>query len=245
MIYSASKLEVYDQCAKKFKAIYLDGVENKSPQMERGTLIHKEVESGIVSVSKWIPKSKDFAKFSVMQEAYVVRQDGSTPVVKEQFLTVDASWRIVPDNSEQAWLCGKIDGCQIIWDMDRLLDGTPVDYTKIKKIFFFDWKTGKSLGSDLQMGIYLLLLMAKYNLPTDKFEGIVVNLDTGKEKSYLRLNPADVKEKVNDLVRRIENEEHWQPNVNWFCSYCPVYKSCEAHQKLSEDTSFLKGVLNA
>lgn len=200
--WSYSKLATYEKCPAQAKYRYIDFLPSpKSPQAERGIIIHKSFEDFLRRVTKTMhPEAEHYKEFLV--EA---RRDRTRVEVK---VAIDREWKIVDWKHKKAWGRSVIDGLK------------PPDDTRIDA---FEWKTGKIYDDHVeQRRTYLIFMAAMYpELATYSITTYYIDQDTARKTTL----PFDrIKEAKRDLALRLwhmENDDRYQPRPGFYCGFCP------------------------
>ena len=205
MAHSATSLKTYENCARLYKAKYVDKIVPwvQNAAAERGVAIHKKLERAVQSgkspADVWTPAGliPMLHKAGAVAETSVALTENLTPT---QF------------DSTDAWLRGYI---------DVLIMGT-------HKAVVIDWKTGKVRPDKIQADVYTGMIHAiqdDYDMQVD-FRLVYVD-----QKRVVNLNrDSGALDRTVKLALEVENDREYLPNPGWLCQYCD-FTACRYNEK--------------
>lgn len=199
VIHSFSSISTYNQCPRKFEELYIHRRwKDKSREISRGDIIHKELEEYLLGKRKERPT--------------VEPKDGLLDLLvkakaqPELSLAVAADMKPVGFWSKGARLRGKL---------DVVIAG--------REVLAWDWKTGKRRDNSLQADVYYTLLRGNYP-KADTIKVVFDYLDKGRQPPYEPNRTAVMR--VTETMDRIDRARAFPPRPSPLCGWCSV-ESCE------------------
>lgn len=192
------------QCPFKMKGRYVLKIkEEKSPQAQRGTDIHKSFEEAILNGT---PLPDEFDFYSDYVE--LLRGTGAQPELK---VGVDRDWQPVPFDSEDAWIISVLD----LW----LVRGNVAHG--------WDWKTGKIYPDHLKQKEFYTAMMFN-TLPPEvervTFTNVYMDLKKAVPDTFERKDIPNLQERWGNRIRVMERDTDCVPTPSFSCNYCAVSK---------------------
>lgn len=224
--WSYSRWAAYEQCPFKAKCQFIDKIpEEKGPALIRGQEIHDKAEKYCRGELKKLPKELELFEdeFEMLKQAYKGGW-GHT----EQLLNFAKDWTHMSDKwSKNIWVRIKMD-FELIADSD----GT---------VRIIDYKTGKvkTEGYKEQLELYALagfmIYDEVYEIHTELWfldhGEIIGGLEDTRENLkkpegiYKLADVPKLKKNWEARVKRMLNDERFDPSPNEFCKWCSFQKS--------------------
>lgn len=201
MKFSYSRIKMWVECPKKYRAVYVDKCVPKttSPAMQRGIEMHAKLEQAIKT---GVPPD------GIALPPGMIEGLHKAGAQAEVGLGITEDGKLCTDGAGPAFLGGYLD----------------VLVKELPKASVWDWKTGKFNPDPLQADVYATLVRA--NTLATEVEFVWVYID--QKKSH-RLSPDQhAQKRVFDLIRQIEADKEYPPSPNQYCRYCPV-TDCRYH----------------
>lgn len=202
-----SKLDVFRQCKAKFKYQFMDKRkgDDSSPALERGNLIHKNIEEYL---NGWTQElHPDVLDWKDAFDAVKAKDYKG-----EQALGISKDWILLPDwFDKRTWIRVKMD----------------TYYVENGKIVVIDYKTGKyRIPSTEQVELYAI---AGLSIAPEIKEAIAEMwfLDAGETytRTYTKDELLALRTKYIQEFDKIHNHETWEPEPSSACRYCPYSKT--------------------
>jgi len=206
--WSLSTLNLYEQCAFKYKCIKIDKIEEPpSYFLTKGITAHSMAEEYLKGNIDGVPAV--LRKFS--KEFMNLKKHGAIP---EEALTFNDKWEFIPDGwfHEDAWLRMKL---------DARIDN-----------YVIDFKTGKHYEEHVnQARLYANAHMVR----TDEKEVHIEfwYLASGEVHDYTFTRDT-LEEDValwNEKAAKIHNDTEFKPTKNQYCKYCHVQNICPLYRR--------------
>jgi hypothetical protein len=203
MAHSYSSWSTYNKCAAKYKFSYIDRLPRSppSPQMQRGTDIHENVEHFLLGKEERIAH-KDIHKINGMYMSGVKGLGGLSPEYKFG-LTKKFEFTGFDDNP---YLRGVID-----------LKAHTEEELKL-----FEWKTGKMYDEHADQ-IHLYGMVGLIEHPEFKSVEVAIRyLDFGTDKRevYSKDQLKMMKLRWKDRLKQIDTDKTFAPNPSYMCRWC-------------------------
>lgn len=204
MIHSYSAVKMHEQCARKYKFIKIDKLQDKSGDAaNRGKMIHEEIEAilkgGLLMLSSDIVYLDDKITNWLKLKA-----------ASEMTIAVDKDWNPVLYNDPNAMFRGVI---------DLYLENGP-------EATIIDFKTGKHRDYSDQVSVYAALVMS-CKPEIEYVKTAIEFLDLAKTDEYKLITRADLPTLQVQLRRRlntVEKDKIFAPNPSFLCNYCAFSK---------------------
>jgi CRISPR/Cas system-associated exonuclease Cas4 (RecB family) len=231
--YSVSRLNLYDRCPWAFKTVYLDSIPRAADEArETGTVLHRLIADYLNRlVATGQPTDWDWARGATPREC--VSQLGEVVEIWERFynsftlppalvepgverqLAFDRKWKPVRFSAQRAWFRMVIDfhfrqgelGVIVDWKTNRVMNGVEKDL----QLLTYGWGLKQALYPDIEE-VLLRLHFLRY----------------GREREVL-LGPDDLKgvpDLLEEKIRVIEKDKHFNPTPGSFCGMCGVTAHC-------------------
>jgi hypothetical protein len=207
--WSFSRWSTYQDCPAKIKFRYVDKlVEPGSPQMDRGTMIHKMAEVYVLAPGR-TQKPHDCLKTHA-DEFKLART--SKPIVEQEWAFTEA-WEPTGWFAKNAWLRIKTD---LIYQPKKL------------PCVVVDHKTGKRYpkhSDQLSIEALTTFIMLPH---VDEIDAQIWYLDQGKpnlNSKFVREDVPFLKMEWEDKVRPMLNDETFAPKPNYGCRWCHYRKA--------------------
>lgn len=211
---SKSQIKTFIQCPFKWKQIYIDNIPSiVSPQMDRGTLIHKKIERFYSNIpeQKYDKDLKNFYNFELNRLKECKDLKYFYPIFQEL--------KISNDKLE---IKGIIDAVYINPDDDKLI--------------VIDWKTGKFNKSELDGYRIELAFYKKLLENSNKIKDVEVGYwgIYFTDQNKLFFEKADNKwiEKVDKIIEKIQKtiqEKTYPMKLDWRCRWCQFRDKCRGN----------------
>lgn len=232
--YSFSKLDLFNQCPKKFEYVFIEKPPVEPPSryhLERGDLAHLLIENvlqgtlnkfnrpnykelnneDIKEVYKFVLK---FGKGEYFQD--IKKSEARKSV--EQYFSLNEDFRPAPSRSV---LNGKIDFMLLKDDVAQIID----------------WKTGGKSVDNLkrwpkpndQLEIYALWAIQKFKLKGVKVQFCFVEHNYVQECVIQANQVDDLREKFKNKILEIEQCNDWEKKIGPLCNYCDYQYLCEPY----------------
>ena len=204
MIHSYSAVKMHEQCARKYKFVKIDKLQDKSGEAaNRGKIIHEEIEAILKGGLPML--SEDIAYLDDKLANWLKLKAAS-----EMTIAVDKEWNPVLYNDPIAMFRGVI---------DLYLENGP-------EATIIDFKTGKHRDYSDQVSVYAALVMScKPHI--EYVKTAIEFLDLAKTDEYKLITRADLPRLQVQLKHRLENVEKdkiFSPNPSFLCNYCNFSK---------------------
>ena len=204
MIHSYSAVKMHEQCARKYKFVKIDKLQDKSGEAaNRGKMIHEEIEAILKGGLPIL--SEDIAYLDDKLSNWLKLKAAS-----EMTIAVDKSWSPVLYNDPTAMFRGVI---------DLYIENGP-------EATIIDFKTGKHRDYSDQVSVYAALIMScKPHI--EYVKTAIEFLDLAKTDEYKLITRADLPTLQVQLKHRLENVEKdniFAPNPSFLCNYCNFSK---------------------
>ncbi len=248
MAISFSRLDTFERCPLSYKLRYIDKVpEIKGTALDTGSKVHEVIERYLKAVRQMKVPQYDKDLLRDIASQYTV-EDGTSiagllskvdfndiiPISLMNYssmelkMAVDEAWQSVPWDSPLGFYRGIIDA--IVYEPNR------------KVLYITDWKTNRNLSANpLQLKSYAALAYAVLGEKLDINEFIVrfyyLRLGVAKEKEF---SPTEILWAMDDLSVRLNRmlaATEFPPQLNEYCAYCGVRKSCPLYQEALEKGS--------
>jgi len=248
MAISFSRLDNFERCPLSYKLRYIDKVpEIKGVALDTGSKVHEVLERYLKAIRQMKMPQYDKDLLRDIASQYTVEDETSIAglLSKVDFneiipinlmnyssielrIAVDESWQPVTWDSPLGFYRGIIDA--IVYNPSR------------KILYITDWKTNRNLSANpLQLRSYAALAHAVLSDQLDINEFIVrfyyLRLGVAKEKSF---SPTEILWAMDDLsvrLNRMLSATEYPPQLNEYCGYCGVRKSCTLYQEAIEKGS--------
>ena len=230
---SASSLQTYIQCPRKFKVLKIDreDVDDYQIYFEYGTLIHDTIEKAIKEnklenaheyfTEKWQDiKINDLETFKKGKNAlnntieYLYQYDGKEKVAEYAFDGVEIS--------DKVSLIGRIDLIVFLEDALKIIDFKTGMWAK----------TTLQVNSDVQLGIYDLVASKVFGI--DNIHTALFYCEKGEvapdPTNIFQHNRAEFTEFLNTTVDKIDKDTEFKPILNTFCPNCAIKNNCDAYK---------------
>ena len=219
--YSFSKINTYEQCALKFKFLYIDKLGTYVPNlaMERGSYIHTLLEND----TKSKPTSFKFKIATPEQQSECI-----DIFIKFKQSELGQRYLEVPAQAEVEFGMKFVDGvltpCSY-YDKEALFRGK-IDHSILEgeTIHLIDWKTGKVSGfpAPLQLVMYAVWAFAMYpNVNFIRTAFVYVEHENQEKVYEFRREHLDaLKKKVIEKIVNMEKEEKFRKSESRLCDYC-------------------------
>jgi CRISPR/Cas system-associated exonuclease Cas4 (RecB family) len=228
--YSVSRLNLYERCPWAFKTIYLDGIPRAADEArDRGRFLHELVARYLDRlIASQRPTDWDWARQAVSRDAlpevaeiwerfyttFTLPPALVEPGVERQ-LAFDRKWKPVRFSAQRAWFRMIIDfhfrqgelGVIVDWKTSRAMNGVEKDL----QLLTYGWGLKQALYPDIEE-VLLRLHFLRY----------------GREREVL-LGPDDLKGvpgMLEEKIRVIERDKHFDPTPGSFCGMCGVTAHC-------------------
>lgn len=204
MIHSYSAVKMHEQCARKYKFVRIDKLQDKSGEAaNRGKMIHEEIEAILKGGLPIL--SEDIAYLDDKLSNWLKLKAAS-----EMTIAVDKSWSPVLYNDPTAMFRGVI---------DLYIENGP-------EATIIDFKTGKHRDYSDQVSVYAALIMScKPHI--EYVKTAIEFLDLAKTDEYKLITRADLPTLQVSLKKRLETVEKdkiFAPNPSFLCNYCNFSK---------------------
>ena len=204
MTHSYSAVKMHEQCARKYKFVKIDKLQDKSGEAaNRGKMIHEEIEAILKGGLPIL--SEDIAYLDDKLSNWLKLKAAS-----EMTIAVDKSWNPVLYNDPTAMFRGVI---------DLYIENGP-------EATIIDFKTGKHRDYSDQVSVYAALIMScKPHI--EYVKTAIEFLDLAKTDEYKLITRVDLPTLQVQLKHRLENVEKdkiFAPNPSFLCNYCNFSK---------------------
>lgn len=200
--WSFSRLKTYEQCPRKARYIYVDGLKEPSNKWsKRGTEVHTEAETYLGGVGH-LPES--LAK--LRKDFLWLKKEGPFSEIP---VAVTEDWKKCLYGGPEAWVRGKI---------DALLVADP--------FIIIDFKTGKERDYHReQLEVYAATCFVAYP-HTDTITGELWYVDTGVVRSmmFYRSDLEEYKAKWAARAKPMLTDETFPFGPSPLCQYCHFRK---------------------
>ena len=200
--WSYSRLKTYEQCPSKVKFRYIDKLsEPSSPQMDRGTRIHKLAEDFVTEKIDIIPD-----ELMLFQTQFTMLKDAKAKCEAEWGFTT--SWTPTGFFADDAWLRVKTDAIY------SLAPGT---------VTIIDHKTGRIYADDHkdQLHLYALAGFIMFSaVHTIKAQDWYLDQDAVIELEFDRAQMPMMKEQWNDRVQPMLRDDIFPARPGPHCNWC-------------------------
>jgi len=264
---SYSALSTYQQCPLKFKFEYIDRLgdiyRQERPYLSFGNSLHstlakffqtKDIKQRTLDFlysllkKNWISKGYSSAEeeseyrqlaFSILEHFYESADINAQPIYVEEFFKLPI---------KDFFLTGKIDR---------------IDAISEKEVEIIDYKTGKfvpteeEIKDDLQLRIYALAAVKKYNLVPKKVSIYCLEQNVKLSTEFEAGKLEGTLNEIIDLYNKISQDKEFPPLKNHFCPACDYLVICPLmglglkpaeRQKIKEDyqatIKYLEGIRN-
>lgn len=204
--WSYSRLSIYEKCPRQFAFRYIEKVKverTTSPQMERGTAMHNNIEQYLLGETKALmPEVEDHRE--VFKELI---EKKATPELK---IGLTRDWRPSEFDDPNAYVRGVLD---TVFHVEQGASS-------------LEWKSGKEYDDHAdQRWLYLLFLRALHPEATT-LTVKTVYLDLNKNKSLVMVLPDDadeidnVRQDFTNRMRTGEIDTDYAARPGYYCSWC-------------------------
>ena len=201
MVYSFSRIKVFETCKKQFKYQYIDKIpDNVSPIALSGSRIHTAIELKNPSNLKHLEELS-------MYENSFKWLDYINVIEMERKLAIDLKGNPVDFNSDKAIFRGIID---VLYDRENIYG-------------IIDWKTGYKEPDIRQLHCYNLLAKAN-NISIDELRFIMLRFD--KVIEVPNVDISETSDWLENTIVNIENEKEYLHTTGNHCSWCSYKKQC-------------------
>lgn len=226
--YSASKLSLFGECAKKFYFRYIEKIKIDEPEkvyFEKGHFFHH--------VLRYYPDTppKKF-RFNVSSGTDVVNYENTlTEVLKSDRIVKLTGMESVRERYFKIFENWEADG------QGALFQGY-IDYFNVNRkegtAEIIDWKSGKYYPdkSDDQLKLYAIWLFLfdeeKCNGEINTITCSYYYIEHGKESkhTFFKKDLQNLIQYFDDLINTIENEVEFPKSTNQWCNNCPFFEIC-------------------
>lgn len=196
---SYSKYSLFNQCAKKFKYIYIDKLkEPPSEILERGTKLHKEMEDYIRFSGMPVPEcAKDFEPFVKALQGMAIVED---------FWNAGPDFKPLPSFHSDILFVGKVDAHVVI-------DST---------LLVVDWKTGKVRDKQMdQLELYGLLGLHRYpDVKEVELNLVYLDHDTIVTHIFTRSELPRLEAMWSARIKPFQDALEFPASVTALCGWC-------------------------
>ena len=204
MIHSYSAVKMHEQCARKYKFVKIDKLQDSSGEAaNRGKLLHEEIETILKGGLPML--SEDIAYLDDKLSNWIKLKAAS-----EMTIAVNKDWQPVLYNDPTAMFRGVI---------DLYLENGP-------EATIIDFKTGKHRDYSDQVSVYAALVMScKPHI--EYVKTAIEFIDLAKCDEYKLITRADLPSLQVSLKKRLETVEKdkiFAPNPSFLCNYCHFSK---------------------
>lgn len=204
MIHSYSAVKMHEQCARKYKFVKIDKLQDSSGEAaNRGKLLHEEIETILKGGLPML--SEDIAYLDDKLSNWIKLKAAS-----EITIAVNKDWQPVLYNDPTAMFRGVI---------DLYLENGP-------EATIIDFKTGKHRDYSDQVSVYAALVMScKPHI--EYVKTAIEFIDLAKCDEYKLITRADLPSLQVSLKKRLETVEKdkiFAPNPSFLCNYCHFSK---------------------
>jgi hypothetical protein len=240
--YSPSQLTLFSQCKRKYQYQYLihpDQKRKTSPQLERGSLVHKWIEEYLSSdhLPSFSPADLDEKKkerlVSFLDKLKEEKESGRCNYQTELKLGFDSELKLVEFDSERVYFRGI---CDFV-----------ITFPEKKACSILDWKTGKNYQADsLQMKSYIFMFSNLF--PDWIYRGFYYYIDRVRDDPLTMIECTNAREDVLSCLSAIKNEKDFNGTPGFYCSYCDWKDECPEQKQGGDLVSMggmnvLKGML--
>jgi hypothetical protein len=194
MNFSYSRIKVWVECPRKYKAIYIDKSVKRtdSPALARGRELHERLEA---AVKTGTPPSNITLPPGLIETLHRGQAKA------EIGFGIDENGQPVQD-VKRSFLGGYLDAFLLVTQRAMVLD----------------WKSGRFNPDPLQADVYSVLVRA--NTDAKHVEFVWVYVDASRTHS---ITPDDhAKDRVFGLIDQISSDTEYAPTPNPLCRFCPV-----------------------
>ena len=230
--FSASSLQKFDECQKKYEYKYIYNMPEPTPQsweaITLGNFVHRVLEEGVSKNLRTIKEFEDCAKTIQMEEFKDSNLDETLPLIRTFF---ERNKQKYNENSlTEQWLSANLDGLKFTGYADR------IDVNDEGEVTIIDYKTGKSdvkpKYRNWQLGLYalasrkfgtpqtLILEMLQKDHPLE-FEIDSKGVAKEVHSSRIQFSLQEVKQELVETAKKIiqARQTSFKP--------CPIEKNCE------------------
>lgn len=194
MKFSYSRIKVWVECPRKYKAIYVDKVVKRtdSPALARGRELHEQLER---AVQTGVPPEKITLPPGLIETLH------RGQALAEVGFGVDEYGRPEAD-VKGAFLGGYLD----------------VLLAAEHSALVIDWKGGKFNPDPLQADVYSVLVKANTDAKQVEFTWVYVDAI----RTHTIQPDAHASDRVFGLIEQISSDTEFPPTPNQLCRFCPV-----------------------
>lgn len=207
--WSYSRAKDYKQCPQKAKFKYIDKLPDPgSPAMERGNIIHKQLEEYVIGKISTLPKELERHKKRL--DAWRKAHPKGKIHVEQQW-AFDSNWNPVDWFSPNAWLRVKMDLCE---EEGIVVHGV-------------DHKTGKFRAGEYsdQMQQYCAAMLLRFPKAKEAHMELMFHDVEGTAKTFLKRQfLSDVLAKMKKNVEPMFADTRFAPLPGPLCKWCPYSK---------------------
>lgn len=210
MVYTYSKLKMFQECPRKFEAVHLEKTHTipPSPAMKQGTDVHNKLEEALKNQES-VPQG-----LHVPPKFWALLKKTGLPEIP---IAMTKDGHTCPWNYQTAILRGKID-VESTWGPG----GESGYYTILT-----DWKTGnpKYMADPLQAKVY----GSFYNRHR-RFIIFVWQHPLKGDFQLQKINTNEAWQEVKQLLQAVEETTDYPPKPGPLCPWCPVTE-CEYYKE--------------
>jgi hypothetical protein len=202
MVYSFSRIKVFETCKKQFKYQYIDKIPAEvSPIALSGSRIHTAIELKNPSNLKHLEEL-------TMYDNSFKWLDSINVTEMEKKLAIDSKGNPVDFDSKEAIFRGIID---VLYNKEGVING------------IIDWKTGYKEPDIRQLYCYSMLAKAN-DISVDELRFIMLRFDRVIEVPTIDI--ALTLEWLENTIINIESEKEYTYTIGNHCSWCAYKKQC-------------------
>src|SRR3989304_5295441 len=222
--YSPSSLLLFRNCPRQYKVNYIEKRKRKSsPQMERGSLVHRWIQEYVVQGKKPGYSVEDFDE---------KKQDRLTqflfPLAPHLF--VSSEWKVGLDREKKF-----IDFDSPLCYLRGVIDFIAGDKER-KHGILIDWKTGKSVAEVFQIEVYSWILYCLLPSFSFSFFFFYVDRKRGEDvKEIVVRKPEEIGQDIEEISQGIEKETEWKGKTSFRCAFCEQKEECEEYKSKGEN----------